>query len=97
MLDRPCPAKRGEVGQRTFMVYVYILQSLVDKKYYIGITKNLVQRLEQHNKGKVTSTKKRRPLIIVYQEEYTSYIEAREREIEIKSYKGGNSFKKLLK
>ncbi|MBI2442454.1 MAG: GIY-YIG nuclease family protein [Candidatus Levybacteria bacterium] len=78
------------------MVIVYILQSLRDKGFYIGITKNVEERLVKHNRGEVQSTKKRRPFKIIYTEQFNNYDEARKRESEIKSYKGGNSFRKLL-
>ncbi|MBI3109781.1 GIY-YIG nuclease family protein [Candidatus Daviesbacteria bacterium] len=79
------------------MIFVYIIQSLIDKGYYIGICKNLEKRLEQHNKGGVYSTRKRKPFKIIHYEEYRSYQVAREREKALKSYKGGNSFKQLIK
>ena len=78
------------------MIYVYILRSLRDKGYYIGISKDLKSRLSKHNSGGVYSTKDRRPFELVYSEEFSDYKVARLREIEIKSYKGGNSFKKLI-
>ena len=78
------------------MVYVYILQSLVDNGYYIGICKDLNCRLEKHNKGGVKSTKLRKPFRIVYSEEYSDYKNARIREKDLKSYKGGNKLKELL-
>ncbi len=79
------------------MIYVYILKSLKDEGYYVGITKSLDSRVKKHNKGQVRSTKNRRPLVVVYKEEAIAYTEAREREKEIKSYKGGVQFKALLK
>ena len=47
------------------MAFVYQLKSLKDSKKYIGSTSNLLKRLKQHNSGKVISTKKRRPLILL--------------------------------
>jgi predicted GIY-YIG superfamily endonuclease len=41
--------------------------------------------------------KNRGPFKLVYKEEYTTLKEARERERQIESYKGGNAFKKLIK
>lgn len=79
------------------MVYVYILQSEVDQGYYIGICKELELRIRKHNSGSVKSTKKRKPLTLKYFEKFESYKLARVREKEIKSFKGGNSFKKLLR
>jgi len=79
------------------MIYkVYILQSLKNKRYYIGHTDNLNSRLKRHNMGLVKSTKRYLPWQIVYVEEYNSRSEAYQREMEIKSYKGGIKFKKLL-
>lgn len=79
------------------MVFLYILKSLVDNGYYVGITKDLIKRLEKHNKGGVHSTKNRKPLKLIKFEEYDNYSQARSREKEIKSFKGGNKFKELIK
>jgi len=78
------------------MFYVYILRSLKDGRYYIGSTKHLKQRLIEHHLGKTKSLRYRLPLKLIYQEEYPNQIEARKREKEIKSYKSGNTFKKLI-
>ncbi|MBU1032195.1 GIY-YIG nuclease family protein [Patescibacteria group bacterium] len=79
------------------MIHVYIIQSLKDKGYYTGISNNIENRLDKHNKGGVGSTKSRGPFKLVYKEECIDYKMARLREKEIKLYKGGNSFKKLIK
>lgn len=47
------------------MPYVYILKSLKDHKLYIGSTKQLKKRIEDHFAGRVFSTKSRRPLILI--------------------------------
>ena len=78
------------------MIYVYILKSLKDDGYYIGITKNIDNRVKYHNQGKVGSTKRRKPFILIYKEKYKTYKEARIREREIKLYKGGVKFKELI-
>jgi len=70
------------------MFTVYILQSEKDNKRYIGFTENLERRLDEHKSGKVKSTKNRRPLTLIYNEEYPSKSEAMLREKEIKSKKG---------
>ncbi|MGA2668243.1 MAG: GIY-YIG nuclease family protein [Ignavibacteria bacterium] len=67
---------------------VYILKSLKDGKRYIGYTKNLHRRLYEHNSGGCKSTRNRRPLEIVYHEEYDSKSEAMMRERFFKSSKG---------
>ncbi len=78
------------------MYYVYILQSEKDGKFYIGSTSDVKARLDFHNSGRQRSTCFRIPFKIVYKEEYASKSEALKREKQIKSYKGGEAFKKLL-
>ena len=76
--------------------YVYILKSLKDNRYYIGSTNNLKRRLDEHNRGQTKSTKNRAPFKIMYQEECDSISIAKRKEKIIKSYKGGNAFKRLI-
>lgn len=78
------------------MYFVYILRSKKTGKYYVGYTNNLEQRLKYHNSGRTKSLIKHIPLEIIKVEEYTFYEEARKREKQIKSYKGGEAFKRLL-
>ena len=78
------------------MYIVYILQSKKNRRYYIGHTKDLEDRLPRHNSGQVKSTKGGMPWEVVYTEEYRNKSEAYRREIEIKKLKGGIKFKKLL-
>jgi putative endonuclease len=78
------------------MYKVYILKSISKSRYYIGHAEDINSRLEKHNKGHIKSTKYGCPWKVVYLEEYESRSEANRREIEIKSYKGGIKFKKLL-
>ncbi|MCX6745155.1 MAG: GIY-YIG nuclease family protein [Candidatus Parcubacteria bacterium] len=66
------------------MYYLYILQSLKDNGYYIGISDNPEKRLTEHNSGKTKSTKSRIPFTLKYQESYNTKIEARKREIILK-------------
>ncbi len=75
---------------------VYVLRSLKDTGYYIGCTSDVAKRLTMHNKGRNTSTKYRKPFELIHKETYTSRTEAYFREKEIKSYKGGEAFKKLI-
>lgn len=50
------------------MFYTYVLESLKDKKLYIGWSNDLKNRIRQHNSGKVDATKSRLPLKLVYYE-----------------------------
>lgn len=59
------------------MHYTYVLQSSNDMKFYVGYTKNLKLRFEQHNTGMVESTKNRRPFILIYYEACISKDDAR--------------------
>ena len=70
------------------MFYVYILKSLKDNKYYYGHTAGLDARLCDHNKGKVKSTRGRRPLVIHYFETFETKSEASKREYYFKSIDG---------
>jgi len=79
------------------MYKIYVLQSLLNKRYYIGHTKNLDKRLKQHNSGKVRSTKNSKPWKLIYTEEFPTKQGAYKRELQIKSYKGGEAFKRLIK
>lgn len=65
--------------------YLYLLKSISHKWYYIGSTKDLKNRFNEHNLGRVKSTKFYKPFIIVYYEAYPSYSLARKREIELKN------------
>ena len=78
------------------MAFLYVLKNSMGK-FYVGITElNAEERLVRHNRGDVKSTKSGRPWKIVHTENFTSMLEARVREEQIKSWKGGNAFKKLI-
>lgn len=79
------------------MYYVYILKSLKDNKLYIGYTGNLNQRLSQHKWGKVSSTKGRRPLKLIYFEAHYSMEDAKRRENYFKTDKGKSTIKQMLR
>jgi len=70
------------------MFCAYILKSLKDLRYYYGSTENIADRLSRHNKGLVKSTKSRRPLDLVYKEDYQTRSEAYKREMFFKSIDG---------
>jgi len=78
------------------MFIVYILRSLKNGKFYIGQTQNIYDRIKRHNSGKAKSTKYYTPWEIVYTENYQTRGESCKRERQIKSYKGGEAFDKLL-
>lgn len=77
--------------------YVYILQSKKDNKLYTGFTKNLKLRFELHQKGRVDSTKNRRPLKLIYYEACRNQNDATHREKYLKTYYGKMFLKQRLK
>jgi putative endonuclease len=79
------------------MQYVYVLKSKIDEKNYVGYTKNLKLRFEQHNKGLVESTKKRKPLKLVYYEACVNQQDATKREKYLKTIYGKRYIKSRLK
>lgn len=81
---------------RLNMFKIYILKSERTNKHYIGQTDNLNGRLKKHNSGKVKSTKFGIPWTVIHFEECPTRDEAMKREKEIKNFKGGIKFKKLL-
>jgi len=89
------PGKGGKCGGLD-MYFVYILKSEKQERYYVGCTSNLKRRIDEHNLGKVISTKAYTPWSLVYVENYSFRSDAFEREKQIKSYKGGRAFKSLI-
>jgi len=78
------------------MPYLYILKNKYGR-HYVGITSIRPEdRLKRHNKGDVYSTKFGKPWEIIYRETYKTLQEAREKEKQIKKWKGGNAFKNFL-
>ena len=67
--------------------YTYILEC-ADGSLYTGYTPDLEKRLETHNAGKGAKyTRGRRPVKLVYSEEYDTKEEAMRREYQIKHLK----------
>ncbi len=68
-------------------LYVYMLRCS-DKSYYVGITNNLERRVEEHNSAFNTSsyTSTRRPVELVYFEQYTDFTLAINREKQLKAW-----------
>lgn len=78
------------------MYIVYVLRSLKDNKTYVGCTKDLDNRVKEHNNGEVKSTKSRAPLVLWYKEEFKDKFEAFEREKHFKSSWGRRQLRKIL-
>jgi putative endonuclease len=75
------PTQRGRV------MFVYVLKSDRTGKRYIGHTRDLERRLEEHNSGRVKSTKAGSPWTIVAYKKFSSLSEARWVERSLKNSK----------
>jgi predicted GIY-YIG superfamily endonuclease len=66
--------------------YVYLLRC-ADNSFYVGETSDLATRERHHNEGRGGSyTAKRRPVQVVYAEQYGSRADALQRERQIKRW-----------
>ena len=79
------------------MYYVYILQSMVDKNFYVGYTHNLKVRTEKHNNGLVSATRKRKPLKLIYYEACLNKSDAVKREKYLNTIWGKRYIKNRLR
>ena len=77
--------------------YVYVLHSEKDNQHYVGFTNNILNRLDEHNLGKVLSTKNRRPLRLIYWEGCLNQKDATRREKYLKTAWGKRYLKNRLK
>ena len=80
-----------------YYTYTYVLISGKDGKKYVGYTKNLKLRFEQHKRGQVESTRHRRPLKLIYYEVCLKKEDAERREKYLKTHYGQMFLKKRLK
>ncbi|HLT53363.1 MAG TPA: GIY-YIG nuclease family protein [Flavobacteriaceae bacterium] len=76
------------INQNETYYFVYVLLSLKDGKKYTGYTQDLSSRFEAHQKGKVTSTKHRRPFKLIYFEGCLTQADALRREKYLKTHYG---------
>ena len=78
------------------MHYVYILQSELDKEFYVGRTSDLKRRYSEHAAGRVESTKHRLPMKLLCYEAYNTKEEAVRREEYLKGSDGRKDIKKRI-
>ncbi|OGY45051.1 MAG: endonuclease [Candidatus Buchananbacteria bacterium RIFCSPHIGHO2_02_FULL_38_8] len=77
------------------MYYVYVIKSQIVPYIYVGISDNLSRRIRQHNKGYNKTTRPYKPFTVLLVEEYSSRIEAHQREKYLKSGCGKELLKKI--
>ena len=69
---------------------------MVNNRFYIGSTNDLIRRLKEHNRGKTRSTRFTKPFELVFKERYNTSLEARRRERYIKKQKSRKYIEKLI-
>ena len=74
-----------------------MLRSLSDKQLYVGLTDDLRSRLEEHNAGRVASTRRRVPLELLYWEGCLDRSDAAQREKYLKTALGKRYLKNRLR
>jgi len=75
---------------------VYALKSVNRNYIHVGMTDNLERRISQHNKGYNKTTKPYLPFDLILSEKYPSRIEARKRDVYLKSGIGREFLRQLL-
>ena len=70
------------------MCSVYAIKSSSSGRIYIGQTENFERRLVEHNTGRVSSTSRDRPWVLLKAEEFDTRAEARWAERQLKASTG---------
>jgi len=77
--------------------YVCVLESIKNENLYVGYTIDLNNRLKEHNRGSVFSTKPYLPWRIIHFEAYLNINDARRREKYLKTSRGARLLKRMIK
>jgi len=75
------------------MHFIYIFQSLKDRRTYVGYSHDVQNRLARHNAGQVPAIQNRRPLKLIFSESFEPGQEAKRRELYWKSGAGRRKMK----
>ena len=70
------------------MFYVYAIKSLSKNYIYVGLTKNVIKRFHQHNKGWNKTTRPFAPYLLIYSEAFADRKLARVHEKQLKTSAG---------
>lgn len=76
--------------------HVYILESLRNKKHYIGSTANLENRFLEHENGEVKATQYLRPWKLIFSQTFDDIKIARQVEIKLKRFKSRKIIEKII-
>jgi putative endonuclease len=74
---------------------VYVIQN-AEGRFYIGLSENVANRLDQHNHGISKWTRYRGPWTLVWTSEPQSLSDARKLENHLKAQKGGFGFRAII-
>ena len=77
------------------MAYCYVLKCS-NGSYYVGSTRIITKRLNDHKNERVKFTKNKRPLTLIFVKEFENYNQALIFEKRIKSWKKRKSIEKML-
>jgi putative endonuclease len=77
--------------------YVYILRSIKYEEFYTGYTNDLKKRVDEHNHGMNSSTKRYRPWQLIYYEACLEKDDAIRREYYLKTSQGRRLIKRRMK
>jgi putative endonuclease len=77
--------------------FVYVLESEIDKSWYIGFTGDLTKRINEHNNGESYYTNRKKPWKVIYYEVSFNKFDAIAREKYLKSGMGRRYLKNRLK
>ena len=79
------------------MHFVYILQSILNRKLYVGRTSRLRERMIEHQNRKVWATKRMGKCELIMYEAFKSKKDAIRRERYFKTSKGKSSLKQIIR
>jgi putative endonuclease len=78
------------------MYHVYVLLNEAKTRTYTGVSDDVDKRLEEHNAGRVNSSRPYRPYKIIHAESFAALIEARQKEKFYKTTTGRRRLKGML-
>ncbi len=79
------------------MFYVYVCQQRGSGRLYVGRTRDLKRRIEEHQQGRVWTTRRMSPFRLVFYECFLSQYDAIRRERYFKTQKGKSTLKMMLR
>jgi len=94
--EKPSSLSRERSDSGKSLHYLYILESEVSGRYYIGITTDVKKRLKQHNSGKTRSTKAYIPWKLLCEIGYETRKEAAVAERMLKKSKSRGVIEKFI-